>query len=208
MNTKATWIGGLLSLCLIFGLTACATQQGADQRNGRGNGITRVIDRSEPDFNNGVRNIGQRTNNGTQMNNWRANDRLNNNGRIGYNQPNDTNDNNLARGVRASQEVAQEVANLPEINTAAAIVMNRNAYVAVTLKAKRGDGKVTEQLKDKVSKHAKAVDPTLRNVYVSANPDFVKQINNYANDLQNGRPVSGFIKNLNDMLRRTFPEAK
>lgn len=202
MNRKATWIGGLLSLCLVFGLTACATQQGADQRNGRGNGMTRVIDRAEPDFNNGTRNIGQRTNNGT------ANDRSNNNGRIGNNQPNDTNDNNMAQGVRASQEVAREVANLPDINTAAAIVMNKNAYVAVTLKAKRGDGKVTEQLKDKVSKHAKAVDPTLRNVYVSANPDFVKQINNYANDLQNGRPVSGFIKNLNDMLRRTFPEAK
>ncbi len=188
MNRKAIWIVGLMSLCLVFGLTACATQQGADQRNGRGYDMTRVTDRAEPDLNNGARN----TNRGT------------NNGRIVNNQPN----NNMTRGVRASQEVAQEVANLPDIDTAAAIVMNKNAYVAVTLKAKHGDGKVTEQLKDKVSKRAKAADQTLKNVYVSANPDFVKQINNYVNDLQNGRPVSGFIKNLNDILRRTFPEAK
>ncbi|MGA8941880.1 MAG: YhcN/YlaJ family sporulation lipoprotein [Thermoactinomyces sp.] len=200
MNRKTSWISGLLCLCLVFGLTGCATRQGADQRNDRGYEMTRVIDRTEPDLNNSVRSRNRGTYNGTQI---RANDRLNMNG------PMDVTDNNrMNRGVRASRKVAQQVANLPEINTAAAIVMNRNAYVAVTLKAKRGDGKVTEQLKDKVSKRAKAADPTLRNVYVSANPDFVKQINNYVNDLQNGRPVSGFIKNLNDILRRTFPEAK
>ena len=181
MNRMVIWMRGLLSLCLVLALSACATsqQQGAD-RDTLDDDITRITNR--------------------------AND--NNRAQNNHTRPDDTDDNNLARGVRVSDEVAKEVAGLPEVNTAAAIVMGNNAYVAVALEGNRGDGKVTDKLKEKITKHARAVDPTLRDVYVSANPDFVKQMNNYANDLRNGRPVSGFIKNLNDMIQRTFPEAK
>jgi YhcN/YlaJ family sporulation lipoprotein len=119
-----------------------------------------------------------------------------------------TNQGTLARNVRVADDVAGEVHRLKEVNTAAAIVMGQNAYVAVTLKPKWGDGKMTQILKDKIAKRAKAVEPSLRNVYVSTNPDFVKQLTNYAHDIRTGHPISGLIKNLGDLIRRTFPEAK
>lgn len=180
MNRMALWMRSFMSLCLFFVLSACATsqEQGVDRDTLRDD-VTRIANRN---------NMNERAQNFTRMN--------------------DTDDNNLARGVRVSDEVAGEVAGLPEVKSAAAIVMGKTAYVAVVLDKKRGDGKVTDRLKEKITKHARAVDPTLRDVYVSANPDFVKQMNNYANDLRNGRPVSGLIKNLNDIIKRTFPEAK
>jgi spore cortex protein len=119
-----------------------------------------------------------------------------------------TNDrSNLARGVRVADDAAREVADMREVDSAYVIVMGRTAYVAAVMPQKMG-GKMVNRVKERVADRVKAVDPSIRNVYVSTNPDFVKQWRNFANDIRNGRPVSAFIDNLADLIRRTFPEAK
>ncbi|MBA4543914.1 MULTISPECIES: YhcN/YlaJ family sporulation lipoprotein [Thermoactinomyces] len=187
MLTRRLFISGLVVLSMITMSVGCATsKQGLPNPNEPGYRTQKVANESLRN-----RNVRNDVRNGNT-----------------YLNRTDTNDNNLSRNVRVADDVARGVAGLKQVNTAAAIVMGRNAYVAVTLKHNTGDGKLTERIKKQIARRAKAVDPSLRNVYVSSNPNFVKQMNNYANDLRNGRPISGFIKNLGDMIRRTFPEAK
>jgi spore cortex protein len=187
MLTRRLLISGLIVLSMVTTSVGCATsKQGMPNPNKPGYRTQKVANESLRN-----RNVRNDVRNGAT-----------------YLNRTDTNDNNLSRNVRVADDVAQEVAGLKKVNTAAAIVMGRNAYVAVTLKHNTGDGKMTEKMKNEIAKRAKAVDPNLRNVYVSSNPDFVKQLGNYANDLRNGKPISGMIKNLGDIIRRTFPEAK
>jgi YhcN/YlaJ family sporulation lipoprotein len=67
---------------------------------------------------------------------------------------------------------------------------------------------VTDAVKKEIANRARAVDPAIRQVYVSANPDFVKQMQEYGTDIRAGRPVSGLLNKLTDLVRRTFPHAE
>lgn len=116
-----------------------------------------------------------------------------------------TNNNVTAQNFRLADDVADGIADLGRVKTASVLLMGRNAYVAVVLK---GNDKLTGRMKERIADRARAVDPAIRNVYVSANPEFVKQLNQYATELRAGRPVSGLINNLMDMIKRTFPEAR
>ncbi|WP_036635512.1 YhcN/YlaJ family sporulation lipoprotein, partial [Paenibacillus alginolyticus] len=48
-------------------------------------------------------------------------------------------------------------------------------------------------------------DPTIQNVYVSTNPDFIDRINAYVRDVQKGRPVAGFVEEFNVMVHSRMP---
>ncbi|GGH61533.1 YhcN/YlaJ family sporulation lipoprotein [Paenibacillus silvae] len=67
------------------------------------------------------------------------------------------------------------------------------------------DDNTPEEIKGKISAKIKQFAPNVENVYVSANPDFVGQVENYAADLRNGKPVSGMIDTFQSMVERIFP---
>ncbi|MFC7440581.1 YhcN/YlaJ family sporulation lipoprotein [Laceyella putida] len=179
------WIMGTVATGLILtALTGCATNKKAmEDRQDRGLRTTRVTDRTyrqinRPEYPNVAR------------------DRY------------DTLDDNMGRGVRLADNVANDIARMPEVESASVIVMGRTAYLGVVLEERVGDGNISQRLNQRISARVRAIDPSIRRVYVSQNPDFVKQMNNYAQDLRQGRPVRGFINNLTDIIRRTFPEAR
>ncbi|MBA4493208.1 YhcN/YlaJ family sporulation lipoprotein [Paenactinomyces guangxiensis] len=116
-----------------------------------------------------------------------------------------TSNNMMAQNFRVADDVADSITDLNRVKSSAVAILGRNAYVAVVLK---GNDKLTDQMKKNIANRARATDPAIRNVYVSANPEFVKQMNQYVQDLRNGRPVSGIINNMVDIIKRTFPEAK
>ncbi|PRZ17091.1 YhcN/YlaJ family sporulation lipoprotein [Laceyella sediminis] len=185
MNSKKWMTGAVAAGLLVATLTGCATnnKEAVEKRQDLGMRTTRVTDRTyrqinRPEYPNVAR------------------DRY------------DTLDDNMARGVRLADNVAHEVARMPQVDTASAIIMGRTAYLGVMLKKRVGDGQMSQDLNRQISARVRAVDPSIRRVYVSQNPDFVKQMNNYAQDLRQGRPVQGFFKNLMDIIRRTFPEAR
>ncbi|RAL25903.1 YhcN/YlaJ family sporulation lipoprotein [Thermoflavimicrobium daqui] len=110
--------------------------------------------------------------------------------------------------VRAADQIVHSVTRLPEVRSAAALNMGHNAYVAVTLDKKVRNGRLTDALKQKIANQARKAEPAIRNVYVSANPDFAKQLTGYADDVRSGRPVQGLMDRLTDLIHRTFPESK
>lgn len=121
---------------------------------------------------------------------------------------NDTNDANDTNGTHGQVEVADEVANkiteLEEVESASVIVTDNNAYVAVELSEGKEE---TEELKTKIADAAKAENADFHNVYVSANPDFAKQFNDYGEKIRAGEPVEGFFDEFTDTVKRVFPDA-
>lgn len=160
--------------------------------------------------------------------------------------------------VEASQELAELIADMPEIEMANVLLTDRNAYIAVFLDdgkdvnrdknrsnrmqegtsrnrsdrnmshdqlslnraANRDDHRldqtrmrrnydqaqdVTSDLKDRIAMLVKDHSPHVRNVYVSANPDFMDRVNGFIDQIQAGNPVKGLINEVNTTVERMFP---
>jgi YhcN/YlaJ family sporulation lipoprotein len=116
-----------------------------------------------------------------------------------------TSNNMVSHGVRLADDVAGSIAGMKNVKTASVLIMGRTAYVGVMMEQHQS---VTDAVKKEIANRARAVDPAIRQVYVSANPDFVKQMQEYGTDIRAGRPVSGLLNKLTDLVRRTFPHAE
>lgn len=115
--------------------------------------------------------------------------------------------NNAGHKMKLAEKEAKNISKLKEVKHAYVIATNNNAYAAVVLKDDK-KGKLTDELKSRISKQVKAVNPNIRNVFVSANPDFVDRMADYTKKLQEGKPVSGMVDEFSEMIRRVFPNAK
>lgn len=83
---------------------------------------------------------------------------------------------------------------------------NSNGHVHNNMNAmSTGEEALTEQVKADIAKEVKRMHPTVENVYVSANPDFVGRMNSYMNDVRLGHPIQGFVSEFNAMAERIFP---
>ncbi|MDA8354390.1 MAG: YhcN/YlaJ family sporulation lipoprotein [Firmicutes bacterium] len=109
--------------------------------------------------------------------------------------------------MRVADKVADSVTRLDSIDSATVMVTDGNAYVGVVMD-KDYDGELTSTIKNRVSKRVRKADNSIDQVFVSANPDFVSQLQDYAQDIQSGRPVSGLMKQFTDLVERTFPAAR
>ncbi|SMO49764.1 YhcN/YlaJ family sporulation lipoprotein [Melghirimyces algeriensis] len=119
----------------------------------------------------------------------------------------DMNRNRVGQAMRVADNVADSVARLDAVDSATVMVTDRTAYVGVMLENDYNGG-MTSKIKDRISKRVRKVDPSINRVFVSANPDFVDQMGDYARDLRNGRPVSGLMQQFTDLVERTFPAAR
>lgn len=64
---------------------------------------------------------------------------------------------------------------------------------------------VTKEIKAKIAAEIKKHDATIKDVYVSANPDFVDRVNVYAEEARAGHPIKGFVDEFRTMVERIFP---
>lgn len=64
---------------------------------------------------------------------------------------------------------------------------------------------LTREMKDKIAAEVKKAEPGLRNIYVSANPDFVERADFYAREFRAGHPLKGFANEFRTMVERMFP---
>ncbi|WP_375090660.1 YhcN/YlaJ family sporulation lipoprotein [Peribacillus sp. RS7] len=119
------------------------------------------------------------------------------------NNNNNENDNGV-NDMRVSEDIANRVEALKEVKNASVIVTENNAYVGAVLKD-GGDKDIPNDLKERVADAVRGADPSVDQVYVSANPDFVQRIDEYANDVENGKPVAGFADEFREMVTRIFP---
>lgn len=103
-----------------------------------------------------------------------------------------------------SENLANRVAGLKEVRSATVFVNNHYAYVAAMLNNDEDDH-MTTALEEKIADTVRGADPTVKKVYVSTNPDFIERMDDYAHDVRNGKPISGFGEEFNEMVQRIFP---
>ena len=111
----------------------------------------------------------------------------------------------MGRQMRVADQIADAIAEMKRVDAATVILTDRTAYVGVMMPS--GE-RLTQGLEQAIARKVREKDASVRRVYVSANPDFAKQMNDYARDIRQGQPVSGLWNNFMDMVRRTFPNAE
>jgi YhcN/YlaJ family sporulation lipoprotein len=67
-------------------------------------------------------------------------------------------------------------------------------------------GRLTDSIKKQVEKKVKDADNRISRVVVTADPDLVSRIEEIFKEIGNGRPISGFTKELNEMINRINPK--
>jgi spore cortex protein len=103
-----------------------------------------------------------------------------------------------------ADEAADKVTDLKEVEDATVIVTDNNAYVAAKLEG--GESmKLTKETEKMIGDTVRNTDPDINDVFVSTNPDFIDRMNGYADEINQGNPVSGFVKEFNETIRRMFP---
>lgn len=106
-------------------------------------------------------------------------------------------------GLRVVEDAEDNVEKLHEVKRAEIIAKNRNAYVGVVM-ADDFHGELYPYLEDQIAQQVRAADATIQNVYISSNDDFVRQMGQYRDQIQNGRKADGLNGGFNTMVRRVF----
>ncbi|MDW0109135.1 YhcN/YlaJ family sporulation lipoprotein [Sporosarcina aquimarina] len=106
--------------------------------------------------------------------------------------------------VENAEEMADAVASLEEVDHANVLKMGDRAYVGATLKEGTSTSK---ELEDKIADKAKEAGTDTAKVYVSTNPDYTKQIDEYSDKVRSGEPVEGLFDEIGDAMKRIFPDA-
>lgn len=106
--------------------------------------------------------------------------------------------------VARSRNIANQVAAMPEVEKAAVVITGNTALVGVTIKGSV-EGKLSDQVKKKIETTVKTVDKGIKNVVVTADPDLFDRIRLMMNDIAKGKPVSGFTREINEMINRITP---
>jgi YhcN/YlaJ family sporulation lipoprotein len=112
---------------------------------------------------------------------------------------------NVDNRVQVANEAANKVAEINGVQRANVLVTQRNAYVGAVLD---NNGQLTGEIENQIANQVKATDPNIQNVYVSTSPELVDRFNSYVADIQQGRPVAGFVEQFNEITQRIFPNAR
>lgn len=102
---------------------------------------------------------------------------------------------NMVDGHRMKQGIDESLG-----NTIGTRSVNPNTTSGVN-----GSDTLTKAMKDKIAAVVQKADPSIKNVYVSANPDFVERANYYADEFRAGHPLKGFANEFRTMVERIFP---
>ena len=100
--------------------------------------------------------------------------------------------------------IAQRVADLNDVDRASVVITGNTALVGVDMR-NNIQGRMTTELKRKIEAKVKNTDSRIKNVAVTADPDLSTRINRIVTDMENGRPISGFANEIQEMLRKITP---
>jgi YhcN/YlaJ family sporulation lipoprotein len=106
-------------------------------------------------------------------------------------------------GLRVVDEAEENVQNLDEVKRANIIVSNRTAYVGVVMDDDF-HGELYPYIEDQIAQQVRDADAAIQSVYISSNRDFVRQMSQYRDQIQNGRKAEGMNGGFNKMVHRFF----
>ena len=113
----------------------------------------------------------------------------------------------IRRRMQKAEVLVDRIEDLEGIEDATVIISGSTAYVGVDMEADM-QGRMTDVMKQRVTDRAKKSDMMLTRVYVSADSDTVTRLRNYARDIEDGKPISGIIRQIDEMFRRPAPTVR
>lgn len=113
-----------------------------------------------------------------------------------------TNDSGSTSGQ--SNIIAKKIEDFDEVNKATVVITGETALVGVDIKSNL-EGEITNSLKDKIEETVREYNKNIKRVSVTADPDLFSRIRNIGVDINNGRPLSGFANEIEEILRRINP---
>jgi len=130
------------------------------------------------------------------------------------------------RRLVLSEELNRELETMIEVDEAIVFLSERNAYVALRLNAKAGkpdpqtnipngsdmefgnyssDDRVSVALKERIAGKVRNRHPEAKNVFVSANPNFVRAMQGFVDRMDRGQPANAMLEEFNETASRVFP---
>ncbi|KAB3538603.1 YhcN/YlaJ family sporulation lipoprotein [Alkaliphilus pronyensis] len=106
--------------------------------------------------------------------------------------------------IRADR-IVNEVVKLEEVRSATVVITENTALVGVNL-TEETMGEMNSEMKKKIEDVVKRTDREIDEVSVSADPDIIERIENIASETARGRPLSGFGREIEELVRRMTPE--
>lgn len=110
--------------------------------------------------------------------------------------------------MEMDEVTARAIADMDGVDSAWVLLTEKNAYVAVNLDNTahiRAKADMDDRLKDDIAAKVREMNPKIRNVFVSASPDFVERLRGYGEKADNGEPIRGLILEFNRSVERLFP---
>ncbi len=210
------WLKAGAAVTLALALGACGNMN-TDRNVQDGDGVTTkgTRDRALLD-NNGM--IDRSTRNNGRSTNYSS---MHNNTRMDV-------DERIAEAVAELGEVDTATVLMTDKNAYVAVMLDNGGMTAnradgVNTRSANNNGRVntrqelaqegdnltddlTPDLKRKIADRVKQEAPHIRNVYVSANADFVGTMRGYGEQVRNGQPLRGALIEFNRMVERVFPD--
>lgn len=155
----------------------------------------------------------------TNLNNGMVRDNMDsNNGMVGDNLPMTKNslrdNNNFNSGMTSNSNlsnranaIAKRVAALPEISNASVLINGNTAIVGCNVKGS-STNTINASLKQKIEAAVRVVDKDIRNISITSDPTISTQIRTMTRNIESGRPLSNFTKEIEDILRRITTPAR
>lgn len=112
---------------------------------------------------------------------------------------------NMVNRIEIANQASEKITQLDGVSQANVLVTRRNAYVAAAMDTNR---QMTGDIENQIAEQVRSTDPNIQNVYVSTNPEFLDRVNSYVTEAGQGRPVSGFVDQFNELVQRIFPNAR
>ncbi|MGI6145066.1 MAG: YhcN/YlaJ family sporulation lipoprotein [Peptococcia bacterium] len=110
----------------------------------------------------------------------------------------------VPQDTKKAEDLAEKISEMKDVNSATVVISENQAWVGVDLASGLED-EMTDEMKNEITSLVKKEDKEIDTVYVTADADAVTRIKNIARDVADGKPISGFIDELNEIGRRITP---
>lgn len=112
---------------------------------------------------------------------------------------------------RTSQKLAKRLATSAEkidgVKSATVVVSDSTAFIGLETNPDV-EASETNKIKSKVTKKLKDEDKSLKDVSITTDPNLITRLKKVAKGVENGKPLSSFSKEIEEITRRMMPKTK
>ncbi|NLT96119.1 MAG: YhcN/YlaJ family sporulation lipoprotein [Clostridia bacterium] len=112
-----------------------------------------------------------------------------------------TENNNQKKASQLAERITDQIQG---INAATVILANGVAYVGIDLNADYSGNKA-DDVKKETARLVKEYDADIDKVFITEDADTFTRMREIARDIENGKPLTGFLDELHNMFRRVTP---